>query len=162
MQGSLPIAKGRSREADRAQRLEEREATAKMELDRVREPLLGAALDLAHRLDNIRHEHFLDAYMTSGDTHRAQIARTSTLYRFAKYWCIVESLYDRVALLHFRQEEATRSVADTLREIGRTLASDKYDGGRLMVWREEQRAIAEDEGRQDSLGLYRLRELRGA
>ncbi|WP_160007273.1 hypothetical protein [Nocardioides sp. AX2bis] len=128
--------------ADLEQRakLEEHEKTAKAELDRAREPLVSAAVDLADRLDNMRRRHFL-AYL-SADDHRAVIASLSTLYRFARYWCVVESLYDRVVLLQFRDDEATRPVAALLREIGRTLASDKY-GQSFMVWREEQRAVAE-------------------
>ena len=119
------------------------EASAKTELDRTREPLLAAALDLADRIDNIRHRHFLEAHLKSRESRRSVIALTSSLHRFAKYWCIVETLYDKVALLQFREDAATRPVADTLRDIGRTFATDSYDGGRFMVWREEQRAIAE-------------------
>lgn len=55
-----------------------RQASAKMELDRVRAPLLRAALDLAARLDNIRHDYFLHTYLQSTEAHRAEIARTST------------------------------------------------------------------------------------
>lgn len=47
-------------------------------------------------------------------------------------------------LLQFRNDATTTAVADTLGDIGRTLASDSYDAGRFMVWREEQRAIAEE------------------
>lgn len=133
----------RAREDARIEKSHELQASAKAELDLLREPLLGAALDLAHRLDNIRNELFLDSYLNSSDDHRAAIAQASTLYRLAKYWCIVEDLYDRVALLRFRGEASTRPVADTLRDIGREFASDRHDGGRFMVWREEQRAIAE-------------------
>jgi hypothetical protein len=140
----------RAREADRIEKAEERLASAKAELDLVREPLLNAALDLAHRLDNIRNDHFLDTYLTAGGGHRADIARSSTLYRFARYWCVVEDLYDRVALLRFREDESTRLVASTLRDIGRVFASDRHDEGRVMVWREEQRAIAELMRSQDA------------
>ena len=128
---------------DREARQEEREISARAELDRAREPLLSAALDLAHRLDNIRREYFLDAYMSHGNGHRAEIATSSTLYRFGRYWCTVEALYDRVVLLQFLADEATRPVAGTRRDVGRTFASDEYDSGRFMMWREEQRAIAE-------------------
>lgn len=119
-----------------------KKTTAKAELDRMREPLLRASLELAGRIDNIRNEDFLHVYLTSSDARRTEIARTSTLYRFARYWCIVEMLDDRVALLKFREHKATRLVADMLREIGRTFATDDYVG--FMVWREEQRAIGEE------------------
>jgi hypothetical protein len=163
---------------DRETRREERELTAKAELDRVREPLLAASVDLAERLDNIRNEYFLDAYQLStddhgvepdghgvdadgqaveADLHRGEIARLSTFYRFACYWCVVEGLYDNVALLKLQQDAATRPVADLLREIGRTFSSDSYDGARFMMWREEQRAVAElmrtDEGPRGCLGF---------
>ena len=130
-------------ELEREARQEERQLTARFELDRAREPLLAAALDLAHRLNNIRHELFLDAYMTTEGEHRSDVARTSTLYRLGRYWCIVELLYDRVALQQILAEDATKSVGRSLRDIGRTFATDKYDSGRFMMWREEQRAIAE-------------------
>jgi hypothetical protein len=97
---------------------------------------LAAALDLAHRLDNIRNDDFLEAYLTPTQGHRADIARSSTLYRFARYWCIVEALYDKVSLLQFQEDNATRPVAGTLRDIGKTFATDMHDGERFMMWRE--------------------------
>jgi cell division protein FtsL len=123
-------------------KLEERAFTAQGELDRVRQPLLAVALDLADRLNNIRNRWFLEAY-SSGDGRHSELARTGTLYRFARYWCVVETLYDRADLARLLADESTHSVAYTLREIGRTFATDKVDGRRLMIWREEQRAIAE-------------------
>ena len=123
-------------------RVEERAVTARAELDRVREPLLAAAIDLAHRIDNIRNDSFL-AYLVSSDKWRRDVAAWSTFYRFARYWCVVESLYDRADLGKLLADTSTEPVATTLREIGRLFASDQYDSGRLMVWREEQRAIAE-------------------
>ena len=125
----------------RQAKLQERADTAKAELDRYREPLLRATLDLAHRLNNIRNDAFLDEYLDK-DTHRGDVTRTSTLYRFARYWCVVENLYDNVALLRFEQDQTTGPVAGMLRDVGRAFASDSY-GQPFMMWREEQRAIAE-------------------
>ena len=119
---------------------EERAHTARTELDLNRDPLLRAALDLARRLDNIRVDDFL-AYLRA-DPRRSDMARLSTLYRCARYWCVVENLYDNVALLRFEQDEVTRPVATKLMEIAGTFASDEYDD-RFMMWREEQRAVAE-------------------
>jgi hypothetical protein len=48
-----------------------------------------------------------------------------------------------VSLLQFQEDNVTRPVAGTLRDIGKTFATDTHDGGRFMMWREEQRAIAE-------------------
>jgi hypothetical protein len=125
---------------EREAKREERADTARAELDLHREPLLRAALDLGHRIDNIRNSGFL-GYLKS-DQRRSDMARSSTLYRFARYWCVVENLYDNVALLRFEQDEVTRPVSATLAEVGRTFASDRY-GRTFMMWREEQRAVAE-------------------
>lgn len=132
-----------AREADRADKLEERKAADKVELDLIREPLINAALDLADRIDNMRRRRFLGTYLTGRVDHRSEIARTSTLYRFAKYWCIVQRLYDNVTLHRLLQEDGLGPVGDMLSEIAHTFASDRYDDGRFMVWRDEQRAIAE-------------------
>lgn len=55
----------------------------------------------------------------------------------------VESLYGSVSLLHLQRNKATTEVAKYLDEIGWTFANDYEYGHQLMVWREEQRAIAE-------------------
>jgi hypothetical protein len=68
-----------------------------------------------------------------------------TLYRFGSYWSIVEQLAESVNQLRFENEDETKDVAKLLTEIKNTFVSDDPDhGGRsLMVWREEQRGIAE-------------------
>lgn len=129
-------------ELDRYAKHEERLLNAAQELDRHREPLLLAALDLAHRINNIRSNYYLDTYLHA-DGHRARMALLSTLYRFGRYWCVQENLYNTVNLLRFDRDESTRDVSNALREVGRIFASDDYDSGQLMVWREEQRAVAE-------------------
>lgn len=126
----------------RQDRREERAITAKAELDRIREPLIIVALDLAQRLDNIRNNDFL-LYLSSSEESRRETALIGTLHRFARYWCVVETLYDRADLSKLLADSNTQPVAATLREIGRTFASDRHDGGKLMIWRDEQRAIAE-------------------
>jgi hypothetical protein len=133
----------RSREAERLQKLEERIASAKAELDRIREPLTLAALGLADRIYNMRLGHFLQIYLTPSAGRRREIALTSTLYRFARYWCIVQMLYDNVALQKLRDDEATRQVESMIDQIASVFASDAYDDRKFMVWRDEQRAIAE-------------------
>jgi hypothetical protein len=67
----------------------------------------------------------------------------STMYRLGKYWAVVDGLYRAVNILRFNTESETKRVVWLLDEIGRTFASDEIDGSRLIVWREEQRAIAE-------------------
>ncbi len=121
---------------------EERALDAKTQLDRHREPLLLAVLDLTHRIDNIRNQGFL-GYLRHEDGHRADVARLGTFYRFARYWAVAQWLYEEVNLLRFERESETRAVAEALGRVGSLFASDTLDSGRLMVWREEQRAIAE-------------------
>jgi hypothetical protein len=123
---------------------EERERDAEEQLNLYREPLLYAAEDMSHRIRNIREMGLL-GYLNSPDEHRQQMAMLGTLYRFGKYWGTVDSLYGTVNLLQFNRNPATKDVADLLDLIGSAFASDKpdYGGGTLMVWREEQRAIAE-------------------
>ncbi len=123
---------------------EQRERDANESLDLHREPLLDASRDLLHRIINIRENGFL-GYLGAPDPHRRQVAALGTLYRMAKYWATVDALYGTVNLLQFQKHEGTKDVADLLNRIGTIFASDsdKYGGANLMVWREEQRAIAE-------------------
>ncbi|MFC5379353.1 hypothetical protein [Aquipuribacter nitratireducens] len=131
-------------ELTRRRNAEERRQGALGELDRHREPLLLATLDLGRRIRNIRADRLLEAYVHPAPHSRhAKTARLSTLYRFARYWCVVESLYDDVHMLAFEASGATRSVSGALREIGRVMSDDNLDNKRFMVWREEQRAVAE-------------------
>lgn len=133
----------RTKLEDRRDR-EARERGEVKELTRYREPLLEAAEDLAQRLSNIRSAHFL-VYLRTDDTHRSDMAMLSTLYRLARYWGTVDGLYGSVNLLAFAQDPATKDVAALLARVGKAFATDRSDlGGQdLMVWREEQRAIAE-------------------
>lgn len=115
-------------------REEERLHAAREELNRYREPLLAAARDLAHRLGNFRQGSFL-TYFHHADDRRRLIALRSTLYRFGRYWAVVESLYESVSELRFASQEDTRKVAALLAEIGSTFASDTYGAPQFMVWR---------------------------
>jgi hypothetical protein len=123
---------------------EARERDAAGQLTRYREPLLDASKDLFHRVRNIREMGFL-GYLQAADEQRSRMALLGTLYRLGKYWGTVESLYGTVNLLAFERNPSTRAVADVLTRIGTAYAGDspKYGGRDLMVWREEQKAIAE-------------------
>jgi hypothetical protein len=138
---------------------EERALTAKEELDQYREPLLRAALDLASRIDNIRNKNYLEKYLSDDGGRRSQIARISTCYRFARFWCVVENLYSSVGLVHFEQDEQTREVASMLRRVGKVFATDDY-GPSFMMWRDEQRAVAEltrgPSGGSDTIGFAKF------
>jgi hypothetical protein len=135
--------------AELQKELEEREAAvgAKAELDRYREPLLFAANELGHRLDNIRNGEFL-SYLGRQDG-RQVTALYSTLFRFGQYFAQLELLYANISLLHFERDEDTKTVAGLLRDIGRRFTWDYIDvtgpgmRPRFMMWREELRAIGE-------------------
>jgi hypothetical protein len=123
-------------------RQEERLHAAIEQLNRYREPLLGAARDVRDRLRNIRGGSFL-LYLHHVDERRRLLALRSTLYRLGRYWAVVENLYESVSELRFTTEEETRKVASLLLEIGRTFSSDGHGSPQFMVWREEQRGIAD-------------------
>jgi hypothetical protein len=132
-----------ARQATRERRLASRER-----LDRYRAPLLAAVDDLGRRVNNIRNEGFL-AYLDV--EHRRETALLSTLFRLAQYLGWAEVVYGYSDRLRFDSDRATKEVTDTLGEVGRILAADEFDRtdehdfttSRLMLWREEQRAIGE-------------------
>jgi hypothetical protein len=134
-------------ELDQSAKIEERSSVAKIQLDRYREPLLAAANELGDRIDNIRNRSFL-FYLTVQD-QRAETALQSTLYRFAQYFAYTEILYTNVSIMRFESDVDTKAVASLLRAIAGIFATDSLDWSeisnspRLMLWREEQRAIGE-------------------
>lgn len=123
-------------------REEERLHAALEQLNRYREPLLAAAQDVRDRLRNIREGSFL-LYLHHRDERRRLLALRSTFYRLSRYWAVVETLYESVSELRFAKEEETKKVASLLAEIEREFASDAYRSPQFMVWREEQRGIAD-------------------
>lgn len=134
----------------------DRKLTAEAAVKQYRELLLLAADDLAERIDNVRNRGFL-VYLNS-DPHRSQVAVLSTLYRFAIYLGWVHVMESRVIQLRFAEDENTRGAVEAIRQVARTLSSDSFDWtdgrSRLMLWREEQRAIGglmRLEGQQEQL-----------
>lgn len=143
LQGESAQELARLQEQLKAQtRQEERLHAALEQLNRYREPLLAAAQDVGHRLGNIREGSFL-IYLHHTDDRRRLLALRSTLYRLGRYWAVVETLYELVSELRFAREEETKKVASLLAEIGGEFASDAYGPPQFMVWREEQRGIAD-------------------
>ncbi|MCM3883246.1 hypothetical protein [Frankia sp. R82] len=156
-------------ESERSARDHEKRSAAKAELDRYREPLLLAVVDLGARLHTIR-EGGLHAYLGSTQ-RRGRLAVLGTVYCVARYFGTLEILYSRLALLRFDSAADTRLVAALLADIGRVFSADQFDdeapsaagadengppagasslrkaelsaGSRFMLWREEQRAIGE-------------------
>jgi hypothetical protein len=126
----------------------ERRLQAREKLDKYRAPLLASVDELGRRLHNIRHDGFL-AYLDSDD--RRETALLSTHFRFAQYFGWTEIIYGYSHRLQFEADDVTAEVTNTLGEIARTLASDKFDrvdaqdftSTRFLLWREEQRAIGE-------------------
>lgn len=91
-----------------------RQSEAKKVLDRYRGPLLVAASDLGHRINNIRHDDFL-LYVNDPD-RQVQASRT-TLFRFAQYFGWREILRTEVQLLRFHHEKDTQLVARLLAAV---------------------------------------------
>jgi hypothetical protein len=139
---------GGRRSQDSRQRREEHRLAAREKLDRYREPLLAAADGLGSRVNNIRRDGFL-GYLDVPERRRT--ALLGTLFRFAQLFGWTEILYGTYDRLRFEQDASTKLVADGLRDIGRLLADDRLDRTdpadatttRLMIWREEHRAIGE-------------------
>lgn len=133
---------------DARQKKQERRLAAREKLDRYREPLLTAVDDLGSRINNIRNDGFLFYLRVRG---RERTALLGTLFRFAQFFGWTEILYGSFDRLRFENDKSTKAVADVLRSIGRTLATDRLDRAdpsdatttQLMIWREEQRAIGE-------------------
>src|SRR5690349_15659098 len=126
---------------ERKGRAEERRSDAKVVLDRYRGPLLDAAWQLGHRVDNIRHRGFFE-YLSEG-SGREQDAKLTTLFRFANYLGWREYVRTEVQLLRFENEGDTRLTAAFLDDVTRVLASNKLDGTWAMLWSDEQRGIGE-------------------
>ncbi len=133
---------------DAREKRHERRLAAREQLDRYRAPLLAAADELGRRLNNIRNDNFF-AYL--GDNHKRELALSSTLFRFAQYFAWVEIVYGFSDRLRFASDQATVAVSKAIGDIAWTLAADEFDRkdpnnfttSRLMLWREEQRAIGE-------------------
>ncbi len=130
----------------REDKREEARLGAKAVLDQYREPLLAAAADLGDRIGNIRTRQFFEVYLRGAEAHRCRVALLSTLYRFANYLAWTEVIRRSTQYLHFETQEDTREVAALLAEVSGALKTDSLDRGssgpaRLMLWREEQRAI---------------------
>lgn len=134
----------------------ERKVEANVALARYRTPLLDAAADLGARIHNIQCEEF---GLYAGENERRELAMKSNLYRFARYFAVAEILRSQVGFLEFDRAKATKSVAARLSEIEGLMTTDQLDGERLMLWREEQRAIGElciersDDGQPLSIGF---------
>jgi hypothetical protein len=116
--------------------------TARADLERFRVPLRDAATDLRHRVRAIRDGDLL-GHMQSPDRRRRRISAVGTAYRLARFWGVVDTLNSATDMIRFRGDAETAAVARILEDIADTLAADELDGGRLMMWREEQRAVAE-------------------
>jgi hypothetical protein len=126
---------------DREIKDEERRSEAKIVLDRYRGPLLDAAWQLGDRIDSIRHGDFLQ-YFSAGHP-RARDAKLTTLHRFAYYFGWREFMRTQVQLLRFADEQDTRLVAGLLDDVTWALSSSSVDGGKAMLWPDEQRGIGE-------------------
>ena len=136
---TIGVLAGRSAEA-RRQEFERQVAQEKRGevVDRYRQPLASAAFDLESRLLNILEDDFLEIYAGPGSDRR-EMALKSTTFRLVQYFAWAELLRERVQLLKFPDDQATRSVERDVADVRRILNTDKL--GALMIWRDEQRAL---------------------
>jgi len=138
---ALSVEKVRKEYSDQVRR-EDRQMAAREQLDRYREPLRNAANDLHHRIENIGRKGSVHLYLGDPDPRRSDLTLKATLYRFASYWGVVEALYRDVSQLKFENDTSTVAVSDLLTQIGKAFATDSPNR-KLMMWREEQRAVGE-------------------
>jgi hypothetical protein len=125
---------------DAVEKRRKHQRAEQVELRRYRSLLLGAANDLGNRLDNIRTHAFFHYFETED---RRDLALRTTLFRFGQYftWAEIYREYLRLnadKVSHFKIE----NISNTLDRIAATFASDLI-GRELMLWREEQSAIAD-------------------
>ena len=144
-QRSTSQAKAAAEAAAEKTRELERDLALAARLDLSRAPLLAVARDVSDRLANIIDGNFLAYVRDQSDPHRQHRALVSTAFRLARYWAVLEDLYGTTDLLAFERAESTQPITEIVNEIGRTFASDlrAMGGHRFMIWREEQRAVAE-------------------
>jgi hypothetical protein len=100
--------------------------------------LFGAADELGNRIGNIRTQNFF--YYLRAEDDRATIALRSTLFRFGQYFTWAEIYRE---YLRLNPDRDPGEVPKTLGWNTATLASDGL-GPQLMLWREEQSAIADE------------------
>jgi hypothetical protein len=130
------------RKSAREEREERRRSDAKVVLDKYRGPLLEAAGDLGHRINNIRR-YGLPVY-TAPESGNDQQWKLTTLFRIAQYLGWREILRTSTQLLRFEREADTQLVALLIGDVNWAFATDKVDDRRGgMLWAEEQRGIGE-------------------
>lgn len=86
-------------------------------------------------------------YLREGEAMRPQ-ALMSTLYRVARYFGVLERLYEQLGVVKLENYAGTRTVSTGLNAVGKAFATDEY-GPQFMLWREQQRAIGERMQRAD-------------
>jgi hypothetical protein len=123
-------------------RAEERRFAAKEQLDRYREPLVLAAVDLWHRVDNIRRKNFRFYFDRVDSEWRGRVAVLGTLYRFAKYWSVVDQVRQSIGVLRFEPTRTPvpprgccpRSTAHSQATAALATALSWFGGKSSAVW----------------------------
>lgn len=144
---------------DALEKRRERKSAERAELRRYRSILLRATDELGSRIGNIRFGYFFDLYLAKGDDRegeddreeddRRPIALRSTLFRFGQYftWAEIYREYMRLNPNKVSHKTNPEKISKTLGLITSAFASDETDVdgdiSRLMLWREEQSAIAD-------------------
>jgi hypothetical protein len=132
-----------SHQLEREAETQDRQREALEVLARYRRPLLAAAVELRSRIGNIAHNNFF--HYLDPATGRSELAVRTTLYRIASYLAWRELISRELTYLHYEDESRSKRAIDLLNHVS-TQFSDSgldFDGqrSRLMLWKEEQRAI---------------------
>lgn len=127
------------RQLDTEARIEQRLATARVDLDQYRVPLLDTAYNLGQRIHNIQRRAFF-SYLQSPDRRTSAIR--STQFRFAEFFAWVEIRRMNANRLDLESQGESTPTDELVSTISGLLSSDA-SGQDLMLWREEQRGIGE-------------------
>lgn len=116
---------------------------ARAVVDRYRRPLLASAVELRSRLGNIRHNNF--HHYIESRTGRSDLAVLTTLYRIANYFAWRELIARELTYMPYEDDARTKKVVDLMNHVSTQFSSSSLDNdgtyARLMLWKEEQRAI---------------------
>ena len=96
----------------------ERHLQAEAVLARYRDPLITATFELQDRLQNLLRPSGQNVLVYLRVEDRAELAITSTLFRFAQYFGWTEVIRREIQFLQFDATAATRKVQDAIGKVG--------------------------------------------
>lgn len=103
-------------------------------------PLLQAAHTLLTRLDNVGKINQIEEFAKLPQRFR-DYARYETVYRVARYLCVVHMVWREVDFLDFGRRRHNRRLGECLAAVGQALSDRKL--GPFLILGGEQRALGE-------------------